>query len=81
MLPYFKKAEKFTPPSDRHNTSGQFDPSLHGFDGHNSVSLPGALTDIDGRFQTAIYQVGGEFFPTLDPNDGTPLGFGQYLET
>ncbi|CAA7266121.1 unnamed protein product [Cyclocybe aegerita] len=76
MLPYFKKSEKFTPPSDRHNTAGQFDPSVHGFDGLNSVSLPGAPTAIDDRFEAAIDQLGGEFTWNLDTNSGSPLGFG-----
>lgn len=77
MLPYFKKSEKFTRPSDNHNTTGQFDPTVHGFTGFNSVSLPGAPTAIDNRFNTAIDQLGGEFFQHTDYNSGNPLGFGQ----
>ncbi|PPQ81857.1 hypothetical protein CVT25_013457 [Psilocybe cyanescens] len=76
MLPYFKKSEKFTRPSDNHNTTGQFDPTVHGFTGFNSVSLPGAPTAIDNRFNTAIDQLGGEFFQHTDYNSGNPLGFG-----
>ncbi|KAH9480023.1 Pyranose dehydrogenase 3 [Psilocybe cubensis] len=76
MLPYFKKSEKFTRPSDNHNTTGQFDPAVHGFSGFNSVSLPGASTAIDNRFNEAVGQLGGEFFEQLDYNSGTPLGFG-----
>ncbi|KAJ3515002.1 hypothetical protein NLJ89_g2031 [Agrocybe chaxingu] len=76
MLPYFKKSEKFTPPSDRHDTTGQFDPSVHGFDGLISVSLPGMRTVIDDRFDAAIDQLGGEFTWNVDTNSGSPLGFG-----
>ncbi|KDR77799.1 hypothetical protein GALMADRAFT_155550 [Galerina marginata CBS 339.88] len=75
MLPYFKKIEKFTPPSDRHNTTGEFNPSVHGFNGFNSVSLPGAATVIDNRVNLAIEQLRGEFVPNLDTNSGSPLGF------
>ncbi|KAJ3511702.1 hypothetical protein NLJ89_g3945 [Agrocybe chaxingu] len=81
MLPYFKKSEKFTPPSDRHNTTRQFDPSVHGFDGLNSVSLPGAPTVIDDRFEVAIDQLGGEFTYNLDVNSGSMLGFGWVQAT
>ncbi|KDR77821.1 hypothetical protein GALMADRAFT_245927 [Galerina marginata CBS 339.88] len=76
MLPYFKKSEKFTPPSDRHNTTGEFNPSVHGFNGFNSVSLPGAATVIDNRVNLAIEQLRGEFVPNIDTNSGNPLGFG-----
>jgi len=77
MLPYFKKSEKFTPPSDRHNTTGEFNPAVHGFNGFNSVSLPGAPTDIDDRFNEAIDELGGEFQRNIDTNSGDPLGFGE----
>ncbi|KDR77806.1 hypothetical protein GALMADRAFT_245913 [Galerina marginata CBS 339.88] len=76
MFPYFKKSEKFTPPSDGHNTTGEFNPSVHGFDGFHSVSLPGAPTVIDNRFNLALEQLHGEFIPNLDDNSGSPLGFG-----
>ncbi|TFK33877.1 aryl-alcohol-oxidase from pleurotus Eryingii [Crucibulum laeve] len=76
MLPYFKKSERFTPPADGHNTTGQFDPSVHGFNGRVGVSLPGAATAIDGRANAAFDQLGGEFQRTLDYNSGSPVGFG-----
>ncbi|KAF4612589.1 hypothetical protein D9613_012707 [Agrocybe pediades] len=76
MFGYFKKSEKFTPPSDRHNTTDEFNPAVHGFNGFNSVSLPGAPTDIDGRFNDAIDELGGVFTRNLDTNSGEPLGFG-----
>lgn len=79
MLPYFKKSERFTQPSDRHNTSGQFDPTVHGFAGLNSVSLPGAATGIDDIFSVAINELGGDFAFTADSNTGNPLGFGEHL--
>ncbi|KAF8962123.1 hypothetical protein BDZ97DRAFT_1920795 [Flammula alnicola] len=41
MKPYIQKHEKFVPPVDGHNTTGQFIPSLHGFNGEVSVSLYG----------------------------------------
>ena len=78
MLPYFKKSERFTRPSDRHNTSGQFDPTVHGFAGLLSVSLPGTATGIDHLFSAAIDELGGDFAFTTDTNTGNPLGFGEH---
>ncbi|PPQ66925.1 hypothetical protein CVT26_010014 [Gymnopilus dilepis] len=46
---YVQKHEKFVPPVDGHNTAGQFIPSLHGFHGEVSVSLPGFNQTIDSR--------------------------------
>ncbi|KAF8184671.1 alcohol oxidase [Pholiota molesta] len=76
LLPYFKKSERFTASADRHNTTGEFNPAVHGFDGLNSVSLPGAPTGIDGRVAAALEELGGEFGFNEDTNSGSPLGFG-----
>ncbi|KAF8964891.1 hypothetical protein BDZ97DRAFT_1659542, partial [Flammula alnicola] len=78
ILPYFKKSERFTPSADRHNTTGQFDPSFHGFSGLNSVSLPGAPTVIDDPVNSAIGQLAGEFASNTHTNSGNPLGFGKF---
>lgn len=40
MKRYFKKWEKWVPPQDGHNTTGQYTPASHGFDGPIHVSLP-----------------------------------------
>lgn len=50
---------------------------MHGFDGLNSVSLPGAPTGIDGKVAAALEELGGEFEFNEDTNSGSPLGFGE----
>ncbi|KAJ6467574.1 GMC oxidoreductase-domain-containing protein [Mycena vitilis] len=50
LIPYMRKNERFTPPSDHHNTTGQFNPAVHGFHGINTVSLEGFPSPIDSRF-------------------------------
>ncbi|KAJ7135916.1 aryl-alcohol oxidase precursor [Mycena epipterygia] len=72
---YVRKNEKWTQPADQHNTTGQFNPLLHGTTGINSVSLPGFS---HGQFDTRIIattQENPEAFPfNLDMNSGKPLG-------
>ncbi|KAJ7774696.1 aryl-alcohol oxidase [Mycena olivaceomarginata] len=63
------------PPQDHHNTTGQFDPSTHGFTGVNSVSLPGFPSPINDRIIAATSQLEGYPF-NLDMNNGNPIGIG-----
>ncbi|KAJ7187321.1 alcohol oxidase [Mycena filopes] len=49
LIPYQRKNERFSPPVDHHNTTGQFDPAVHGFDGINTVSLAGFPSPINSR--------------------------------
>ena len=81
ILPYFKKNERWTPPEDHHNTAGHFDPSVHGFDGVNSVSLAGYPTSIDGRVLQSARELKGEYDFNLDTNSGSPLGIGNYNQS
>ncbi|KAK0447278.1 aryl-alcohol oxidase precursor [Armillaria borealis] len=76
LQPYFQKNERFVPPADRHNTSGEFDPVVHGFDGVNSVSLPGYPRGTDGRVIQATKELHSEFPFNLDYNSGYHLGIG-----
>ncbi|KAG6888313.1 hypothetical protein C0995_009250 [Termitomyces sp. Mi166 len=76
MLPYFKKSEKWTAPADNHNTTGQFNPVVHGFNGEVAVSLSGFPTPIDQRVIEATLQAGHDFKFNLDFNSGKPLGLG-----
>ncbi|KAJ3508403.1 hypothetical protein NLJ89_g5775 [Agrocybe chaxingu] len=76
LFPYFKKNEKFVLPADRHNITGQFTPSVHGFKGPLAVSLPGFETPIDSKVVTATQQLGGGFSYVEDYNNGKPLGVG-----
>lgn len=77
ILPYFKKSEKFSPPADKHNTTGEFDPTVHGFNGILGVSMAGFPTPIDPLVINATQQLGGEFSFNLDYNSGKPLGVGK----
>lgn len=73
---YFQN-ERFEPPADRHNTSGQFNPLVHSFSGVNAVSLPGFPTNIDSMVFDAVNELGGIFHYNEDVNSGMPLGFGE----
>ncbi|KXN87008.1 Alcohol dehydrogenase [acceptor] [Leucoagaricus sp. SymC.cos] len=74
MIPYFKKHEHWTSPAEPRNTTGQFDPSVHGFHGKTSVSLFGHPQAVDDRVIAAANELGGEFKFNLDMNSGHPLG-------
>ncbi|KAL0581919.1 hypothetical protein V5O48_000149 [Marasmius crinis-equi] len=78
IQPYIRKNERFTPPVDGHNITGQFDPMVHGFDGINSVSLSGFLTQMDARVIQASksFPADNEFHFNLDTNSGDQLGIG-----
>ncbi|KAF8888804.1 aryl-alcohol oxidase-like protein [Infundibulicybe gibba] len=76
MQQYFRKNEKFTPPVDGHNITGQFDPRVHSFNGINSVTLAGFPSPIDGRVINASKELGGDFKFNLDYNSGSELGLG-----
>ncbi|KAJ7220528.1 aryl-alcohol oxidase [Mycena pura] len=76
IQPYIRKNERFVPPADHHNTAGQFNPKVHGFDGVNSVTLSGWQYSSDPRVMEAITQTNGEFPFNEDMNSGFQLGFG-----
>ncbi|KIM43770.1 GMC oxidoreductase [Hebeloma cylindrosporum] len=66
---YVQKHEKIVPANDGHNTAGQFIPSLHGFDGEVSVSLPGFNLSIDARVMATTGQL-----PEFPYNEDTSGG-------
>ncbi|KAF5355485.1 hypothetical protein D9758_006359 [Tetrapyrgos nigripes] len=66
--------EHFTQPSDRHDTTGEFDPSAHGFSGINSVSLSGYRHKFEDLVIKASQADGSEFPFVLDYNAGNQLG-------
>ncbi|KAJ7862868.1 aryl-alcohol-oxidase from pleurotus Eryingii [Mycena leptocephala] len=76
IQPYIRKNERFVPPADHHNITGQFDPEVHSFNGVNSVSLSGWQYSSDPRALEAIAQSNGEFPFNEDMNSGFQLGFG-----
>ncbi|KAJ7187767.1 alcohol oxidase [Mycena filopes] len=76
LLPYFKRNEQFHQPIDQHNTTGQFDPAVHGFDGINSVTLASYANDFDARVIAMTEELSEDFPFRLDMNGGNPLGVG-----
>ncbi|KAJ3794118.1 alcohol oxidase [Lentinula aff. detonsa] len=78
---YIRKNEKFTPPVDHHNTTGQFDPNVHSFNGIVSVSLQGFPNGIDNRTIRTTSELSEEFPFNLDMNSGFQLGIGWVQAT
>ncbi|TFK33728.1 aryl-alcohol-oxidase from pleurotus Eryingii [Crucibulum laeve] len=76
LQPYFRKLERWTPPVDGHNTTGQFDPTIHGTDGMLPISLPGFSQSIDDRIIETTKQLSNEFPFNEDMNSGNHLGIG-----
>ncbi|KAJ7471265.1 glucose dehydrogenase short protein [Mycena galericulata] len=82
LLPYFFKNEKWTEPADHHDTRGQFNASVHSFDGINSVSLNGYAWPIfDQHVLETTKEFSDEFPFNLDFNSGRMLGVGWLQST
>lgn len=71
------QSEKWSPPADKHNTSGQFDPLVHGFDGMVLTSLPGDPQPTDDMVLTVANELPSQFPYLQDMNGGRPLGLGE----
>ncbi|KAJ7141459.1 alcohol oxidase [Mycena epipterygia] len=80
LIPYMRKNERFSPPVDHHNTTGQFNPAVHGFDGINTVTLAGFPTPIDSRVIESTSEL-SEFPFNIDMNSGYQLGIGWVQAT
>ncbi|KAJ6602929.1 aryl-alcohol oxidase-like protein [Mycena sp. CBHHK59/15] len=80
LIPYMRKNERFSPPADNHNTTGQFNPAVHGFDGMNTISLAGYPTPVDPLVIQTTNEV-PEFSFNLDMNSGYQLGLGWVQAT
>ncbi|KAF9256308.1 aryl-alcohol oxidase-like protein [Marasmius fiardii PR-910] len=75
ILPYFRKNERWVPPTDNHDQTGQFNPAVHGFRGVTSVSLNGfTYPAIDAGVAQVTRELPSEFPFNLDYNSGYPLG-------
>lgn len=72
----FVQSERWSPPADHHNTQGEFDPTVHGFDGLLLTSLPGFPQPADDMVAAVPKQLPNEFPFLLDMNAGRPLGLG-----
>ncbi|KAJ7148659.1 aryl-alcohol oxidase [Mycena crocata] len=81
IQPYFRKNEKWTEPADHHDTSNQYDPSVHSTTGVNSVSLPGFQWPMFSRVIKTTTEMPEEFPFVLDYNGGVPLGVGWVQNT
>ncbi|KAK0450400.1 aryl-alcohol oxidase precursor [Desarmillaria tabescens] len=81
IQPYIRKNEHWTPPTDNHDTSGQFNPAVHGFHGINSVSLAGFPSPIQDRVIQVTKELSDEFPFNLDYNSGFQLGVGWAQST
>ncbi|KIJ42485.1 GMC oxidoreductase [Sphaerobolus stellatus SS14] len=81
LRPYLLKNEHWVPPVDGHNTTGEFDPRAHGFNGVNYVSLGSYPGSIDERVIQTTVDLKNEFPYNLDTNDGNPLGVGFMQST
>ncbi|CAK5271192.1 unnamed protein product [Mycena citricolor] len=75
LIPYMRKNENFTIPT-LHSERGHYDPSVHGYQGINTVSLSGFPTPIDDRIIQTTVQLSKEFPFNRDMNSGSPLGIG-----
>lgn len=94
LLPYFIKVwilafaggthlitlqnERFVQPTDGRNITGEYDPTIHSFDGMTRISLPNQLQKpFDENVFAAADELGGIFEFNLDMNSGKPLGTGE----
>ena len=68
------QSEKWVPPADNHNTTGEFNPKFHNTKGMVRVSLPGFKQSLDDKVIAAGQQLGGIFEFDEDQNDGNNLG-------
>ncbi|EAU85705.1 hypothetical protein CC1G_12262 [Coprinopsis cinerea okayama7 len=81
MVPYIKRSEKWTEPADGHDTTGRYNPSVHGNNGLVSVSIVGYSQAIDDAVIDASAELGGDFSYDVDVNDGNQLGVGWVQAT
>lgn len=74
LSPYIRKHEQFVPPPGGRNTSGQYEPRVHGYRGPVGVSLPwSSPIEFDARVMKNA-ELQDEFDFNLDPNSGKPIG-------
>ncbi|KAH9477827.1 Pyranose dehydrogenase 3 [Psilocybe cubensis] len=81
LLPYIRKNERWTPPVDGHDTRGQFDPAVHGFNGMIATTLPDTRWQVITSNVSEVPKELPSVFPFVkDMNSGKPLGLG-WLQT
>jgi choline dehydrogenase len=72
-----RKHERFTQPTDGRNVTGEYDPSIHGFNGMTRTSLPNQIQLFQENIFAAADELGGVFDFNLDLNRGRMLGTGE----
>ncbi|KAI0720530.1 alcohol oxidase [Cerioporus squamosus] len=80
LYPFVKGLDTMTPPVDHHNTTGEFDPSVHDH-GLLPVSLPGFPIPTDGRIIATTTELPEQFPFNLDYNSGDTVGVGWSQST
>lgn len=65
------------PPTDGHDTAGEFDPRIHGYHGYVNITLPNAKFPSDSHIIASTQQLPEEFPFNLDSNSGNPIGLGK----
>ncbi|RDX53362.1 alcohol oxidase [Lentinus brumalis] len=80
LAPFFRSLDRMTVPTDRHNTSGQFDPSVH-HNGTVPISVAGFPLPIDSRVINTTAQLPDQFPFNLDYNSGDTIGIGWTQST
>ncbi|KAI0342182.1 aryl-alcohol-oxidase from pleurotus Eryingii [Trametopsis cervina] len=76
MLKYFDKVEKAVPPTDNHNTSEQWDVSIHSKSGMVEISLPGFTMAPDPHVFATTAELPDDFPFARDFNSGRSIGIG-----
>ena len=73
----FLQTEKLVPPADGHDTTGEFDPSLHSTTGAVDVSLYGYPSPIESRVIATTHEMPDLFPFTNDTIGGDVVGIGK----
>ncbi|KAJ6480398.1 aryl-alcohol oxidase [Mycena sanguinolenta] len=76
MQQFMLANEKFVASADGHNTTGQYDPTLHSTTGMVSISLPGYPHPFDSRIVETTQELSEDWPFNLDMNSGSMLGIG-----
>ncbi|KAG7449763.1 aryl-alcohol-oxidase from pleurotus Eryingii [Guyanagaster necrorhizus] len=79
MEKYWLKSSRLVSPADRHDTTNQEEPSIHG-NGPVQVSVGGFPTELDGRVLDTSKMLGGRFPYTVDLNAGHFVGV-SYMQS
>ncbi|KAI0311429.1 alcohol oxidase [Amylostereum chailletii] len=74
LQPFMLKVQRMTLPADQHDTSGQFNPAIHGSTGPVATSVEGFSLGIDARGLHTTSQLPGRFPFNLDYNSGDTIG-------